>query len=288
MKSNRIVLVAILLMSVPCSQAASGGATGVGGGGNMDVAAFYQTAESALQALIPYSPALIAGQSIDFSKLLSTLKTTTVHATTQNLTLNGAKVDAINYPDAGEINFNQVRWESMTSGQKVQLVIHEMIGVSRLIDQNYQVSSAAIQMLGLSSSYDATNLDSGKACEERRDLTKEKARRLAQTLAWNGIKPAGETSLKTLSLPSITCFEGSADVEGNELPAADCTPNTFSPAGAHFFNETFSFIGIFSEGTAGSFGFDAQNIVCSVDLAATQPENAYKCSVTAYWSWGCK
>lgn len=59
-----------------------------------------------------------------------------------HLTLHGAEVDAINYPEEQEIDVNRPRWEVSNPEKRASLVLHEYLGVIQVPDLHYEISGS--------------------------------------------------------------------------------------------------------------------------------------------------
>src|SRR3989344_9518058 len=62
-------------------------------------------------------------------------------STKDKLHLGEVEVDAINYPDDYRIELNRSRWKVASPEHKTALVLHEYLGISKIDDHNYQISS---------------------------------------------------------------------------------------------------------------------------------------------------
>jgi len=152
-----LTLTALVLLATPSLQAFEG----TRGGGNMEVAAFYLKAELMLNSLLPQSPLNIADTTLDIQALIEKLDAVKVESVTTPLMINGALVDAVNYPDQNLIQFNYKRWLKMSKIEQGHLVIHELLGVARIPDPNYQVSMAVIKYIAQQNGYNSYNADEG-------------------------------------------------------------------------------------------------------------------------------
>lgn len=83
-------------------------------------------------------------------KFKAAVETTRVESTDDELTLNNVPKDAINYPDEGRIIFNRGRWSKLqTYREKAALVFHEYLGIMRVDDKSYQMSSWILGLAGM-------------------------------------------------------------------------------------------------------------------------------------------
>jgi hypothetical protein len=87
--------------------------------------------------------------------LAAVVESTSV-VTKDSLDLRGNEVDAINYPEAKRIELSRSRWQGYDQHQKVSLVLHEYLGISRVDDSSYQISGPYLKPLQQSSSLSVT------------------------------------------------------------------------------------------------------------------------------------
>jgi hypothetical protein len=73
--------------------------------------------------------------------LLKALGNTTILSVDEVLYLNGIPKDALNYPDEKLIVISRPRWKSIPELQKPWIVMHEILGVMRVPDKNYEITS---------------------------------------------------------------------------------------------------------------------------------------------------
>lgn len=59
-----------------------------------------------------------------------------------SLTLHGAEVDAINYPEEREIDVSRPRWEAANPEKRASLVLHEYLGILQVNDLHYEISGS--------------------------------------------------------------------------------------------------------------------------------------------------
>ncbi|MBI4042550.1 MAG: ankyrin repeat domain-containing protein [Deltaproteobacteria bacterium] len=112
------------------------------GGGDAYALEFVQVARQIHAALSREYPKSLP--QINLNQFRHLIDETIVETTDRELIFNGRAVDAINYPDEKKIVLNRVRWaQIMTYQQKVSLVMHENLGLLRIDDSNYQISSNA-------------------------------------------------------------------------------------------------------------------------------------------------
>jgi hypothetical protein len=114
-----------------------------GGGGNGAVAEFKYIGIRALSVLANRSDTQQLTKDFNAASALSVFKKTDVQITKKDLKLNGVDVAAINYPTPNQIIFEIASWDKLSDVSKIQLVIHEIIGLTHrnvLDDSNYEAS----------------------------------------------------------------------------------------------------------------------------------------------------
>jgi hypothetical protein len=94
--------------------------------------------------------------SVLSSEVRNAVKSTRV-VSLRDLMLDGQPVDAINTPDLKLIRIDRGRWDDLNGRNhlKVAFVLHEYLGVMRILDERYQVSHEILERLaegGLASS----------------------------------------------------------------------------------------------------------------------------------------
>jgi hypothetical protein len=249
--------------------------SGTRGGGNMEVAAFYAKAQGILNSLLTQSPLVLADTKLDIQGLINKLAAVKVEAVQKQLKIGQAAVDAINYPDRNLIQFNKDRWLKLSGAEQAQLVIHELLGVSRIADPNYKLSSAVITYIGSDSGYDNRGLGGGEPCEETRPFSGDKAKHLVRALAI--------AKVKNFKLPKLNCRVATEEVVGADEPSVMCDPVGDDLATAQVLADALEFIGIWGEGGMSHISYGAENIGCTADAE----NDIYKCSLKAYWDWSC-
>jgi len=261
---------------------ASGSSSGTRGGGNMEVAAFYKTGDAVLAALLPLSPVAVASQKLNIPALQNIFKNTKLFARSKTLHLNGAVVDAINDPVNNTIEFSQKRWKELDNEYRVQLVIHEILGLARIPDVGYLVSLGAIQVIGTGTDFNAGGLSSDNICEETRSLTGFKAKSFFRSLLVAGFSSTGDIK-KSLKIPQLSCRILSDDSIADDQPSVSCNPVATSLAQAQIVVEALEYIGVWPDSGMSHMMYDAQDISCEINSDL----QSYKCQIHAYWNWGC-
>lgn len=283
---TRLIAILFLLIGVQ-----SAFADGTRGGGNMAVAEFYQTGNVLLKTLLSDSVLATQNKALHVELLLSNLNKTTVSSSPTPLALDGKAVDAINYPDKFQIVFYQSRWEQMSSEAKAHLIIHELLGISRISDLNYTTSQQILSVaLGQSSLDNSRFDDSGMDCQEKRSIRGGKAWKLVQGLANAGIAVAGlGTDLEKLDLGPIFCSQGNGSSQGRELGIATCEAAQgidLTAAQGHSLIDAFAFIGIHNEPGMGQDTYKVTSVACTIQFQNSAVPS-YQCDVDGDWGWGC-
>jgi hypothetical protein len=80
----------------------------------------------------------------DVDKLAAAVEAVKV-TSTSSLTLHGAEVDAINYPEELEIDVNRPRWQAASPEKHASLVLHEYLGIIQVNDLHYEISGSYAQ-----------------------------------------------------------------------------------------------------------------------------------------------
>lgn len=132
-----LIRMSLFLWAAVAAAERSGHATGNGG---QSAAQEFVSMGYELAEWLPSRPV----EGVDAAAFRRVVETTRV-TTQAQLALNGALVDAINYPDANEprIELSLNGWERMQGGrhQRVLLAFHEYLGILGVDDSRYQVSS---------------------------------------------------------------------------------------------------------------------------------------------------
>ena len=139
--SNMFTALGILSLTLNLSSYAG---VGAGGGGNAIAQDFKSKALTVLDLLKTQAP---AGE-IDLQKLSEAIKTTDVEGTQTELFLQGAHKDCINYPDQKQILVSEKDWQSLGLVNQQFLALHEYLGILRVNDQDYQMTSKLLASEG--------------------------------------------------------------------------------------------------------------------------------------------
>ncbi len=125
------VLPSLLLLSalVLLPREAVCGRESGGGGGNGFVAEFRRLGEQAGQAFFEHQSIDLSGRSFDHRVFRSAIKAVALEPTRRKLVLKGQRVSAINYPALNKVIFNVADWAKLDRDAKMQLVIHELLGL---------------------------------------------------------------------------------------------------------------------------------------------------------------
>jgi hypothetical protein len=118
---------------------------GIGhGGGGDQYALEFVTYGTAIAGLLKNTQAAKHFPEIDIVKFEKALSKTRVE-TVEQLFLGSVEVDAINYPDSNLIQLNRKRWamlQEQDPSRFYALVLHEYLGILRIDDSNYILSSS--------------------------------------------------------------------------------------------------------------------------------------------------
>ncbi len=71
-----------------------------------------------------------------------------VSAEGSEVVLNGAEVDAINYPDRNEILMNRTRWREGNLKSRLKIVLHEYFGILNIERNSYEASLEFAPFIG--------------------------------------------------------------------------------------------------------------------------------------------
>lgn len=133
----RSVLVLIALTMVTGFVSPSMAGTRDAGGGSTPVAEFYAMARVFQDSLTPET-----ADPIDLAELDRIVRDLQVEMVTDDLRLEDfTDVEAINYPSQVLVRFEKVAWIQKDLRQRYRLVIHELLGLLRLNDTDYKLSS---------------------------------------------------------------------------------------------------------------------------------------------------
>lgn len=115
------------------------------GGGNAQVAEFYWLSRTFTQAMELYGREIAPDISLqDLKSLIADIK---VSATTRTLEIDGEQKDAVNSPSTRAVEFNSANWEKRGEQRKLQLVVHEILGLLRISDLKYEKSNEIVLKL---------------------------------------------------------------------------------------------------------------------------------------------
>ncbi|MGZ3694041.1 MAG: hypothetical protein ACXWQO_07560, partial [Bdellovibrionota bacterium] len=129
MKWNLIIAV----LGMVCASAQAGNE--LGNGGDVYAKEFVSLGRGVLEKMKASPDSKIP----DFDAFAKAIEETRV-VTEDNLELEGATVDAINYPQSKRIELNRRRWREYDNEERSALVLHEYLGVARIDDSRYQIS----------------------------------------------------------------------------------------------------------------------------------------------------
>ncbi|MBX2987738.1 MAG: hypothetical protein KF802_07550 [Bdellovibrionaceae bacterium] len=138
----------LILQLFFASVAFAGGETS-GGGGNGFAAEFRRFAQQASQAMFEHQVIQVQGRNFDFRAFRAGVDSAAIVATRDRLVLNGLPVSAINYPLKNTIVFNVDDWAKLSQDSKIQLVIHEFLGLkysNTINDSDYRWSADLLNL----------------------------------------------------------------------------------------------------------------------------------------------
>ena len=137
MISKKLVYLLSALLASQVSFARDGGISGGGGDGYaiqfVEVARMIQTALG-----------INADSAINATALKQAILETKVESTDEALEIGGKNKDAINYPAEKRIIVSRQGWSLLGGNQKRTLVLHEYLGILRIDDSDYQISTRII------------------------------------------------------------------------------------------------------------------------------------------------
>lgn len=85
---------------------------------------------------------------IQLELFINTINTAVIESTDQQLYLNGAIKDAINYPAESKIIFNRKAWQNAPNERtRLLFVLHEYLGLMGVDDSRYNVSSETLKSI---------------------------------------------------------------------------------------------------------------------------------------------
>lgn len=113
------------------------------GGGDIAVAEFNKLSKNL--SIIFLDEDTHTDSGFEPSKFKESIEVTKVTSAT-SLFLGTQVVDAINNPDDKTIQINQERWLALKWDEKIKLQIHEFLGILRIEDKQYELSSQLTQV----------------------------------------------------------------------------------------------------------------------------------------------
>ena len=145
MKIRNLVLLAAMFLSTSLTWA-QGGATGVGGGGDIYAAEFKRIARELVTTMASNGIQQVGGVSI--RQFRDDIEGTSIETTPKELKLENVRKDAINYPQDKKIVLSLMNWPTVRSLlSKRQIVLHEFFGIAGIPDAQYQNSNQVLDQL---------------------------------------------------------------------------------------------------------------------------------------------
>ena len=138
---TRLIAALAIIVAPAVPNAAQGGANS-GGGGDTVAIQFIQTANRLAEHLLFLQEDDRRG--LDPRALGEAVFSVQVQSTEDKLILNGASVDAINYPSEKRILLSRSGWEKANPELRQVLVLHEYLGILGVRDDHYQVSRPVV------------------------------------------------------------------------------------------------------------------------------------------------
>ena len=135
----KYILLYLLAFALASSTAVAGPRI-IGNGGDVYALQFISYGEKILLYL--QNSQLNAIDTVTLGKIINSAQ---VESTTKTLKLNGMDKDAINYPAEQKIIFNRARWGSMSSEERLALVLHEYLGLMGKEQANYEFSKLLLR-----------------------------------------------------------------------------------------------------------------------------------------------
>lgn len=108
------------------------------GGGNSDVAEFYLIARAVASYYLSFNSYTELGERS--SKLANVVRKLEVVGQEKQLQLGNQVVEAINYPDLQQVDLHLKSWNQRTLIKKIELVVHELLGLLRIPDPQFVLS----------------------------------------------------------------------------------------------------------------------------------------------------
>jgi hypothetical protein len=130
--------------------AVAGGGSEVGNGGDTWSIDFVSTANRTAEEISRMTPEQRYG--VEPLSLSKTIELTKVESTPEPIFIGGIQKTAINYPNQKKILLSRPSWDAVKNMiVKRRLALHEFLGIMRIDDQNYQISSKiyANEMIGV-------------------------------------------------------------------------------------------------------------------------------------------
>ena len=140
-------LLAVILFLVPYTVFA-GRESGAGGGNGFE-GEMRRYCERFYEAVFEVQSVEVDGKKFDWRPLNEVLRKLHVNSTKKNLVVRNKSVTAINYPRASLIVFNSDAWSKLDSTAKMQLTIHELLGLryrSSFDDTDFHISSVLLKV----------------------------------------------------------------------------------------------------------------------------------------------
>lgn len=143
-KYSLLVLVCCLGIISACHNGTSNNGGDTAGNGGDEVAMDFIAASRRAAEYLALNPELV--QRVSLGRLRSVIENMDVRSTDSELTIRGVTKTAINYPALTRVEINRPRWKSNDAEIKPALALHECLGLLRIADQNYILSSELLEL----------------------------------------------------------------------------------------------------------------------------------------------
>jgi len=137
-----LLILAFQILSSFKAYAGDSSGVGHGGGGDSVAAEFAKITDEAIGRISVARPVYVQGFYVDEGRLQSKFDVAKIRSVKGPLLLQGKVVVAINYPVRNEIIIDREKWPTLDGDAKLQLVIHEFLGLTfpEISDANYRYS----------------------------------------------------------------------------------------------------------------------------------------------------
>ncbi|WP_413574719.1 hypothetical protein ACLVWU_10860 [Bdellovibrio sp. HCB290] len=273
-------LVLVILLIFPLQLFAGGDDSfGTRNGGNTQASEFYDLGVEVLENLnLRDSIQLSTGEDLFPQQLINLFKKTKLMVSNEPLELEGSTVEAINYPDINRIEFDGQAWAKKPKSLKYRLVIHEILGLARIQDPQYMMSSEVFKIASIGINWD---MGYRPACRETRSLSTQHSAKLIRAILGTEIR--SDIRART-SIPAFECRTG-INLQGLDYFMCSLTPKLPQETNMKII-EILNDIGIakYTRLENNPTVYDVGGITCTPDLQT----KVTQCQILAYWNKGCQ